>query len=87
MVYVPMAATFSRTGEDRVIEDVIYLAPTSLILHALEYDRKLVNAGRPEASHFLRLKSHGAQRGDGQSWYIKASSVALYVELLRNQPL
>lgn len=89
VVYVPMRLLGSGNGEaeSRVIVDVMYLAPSELALHALEHDKWLVKKRRGRESLFLLKKTHYSGGEQAWSWYIKKSSVRLYSELLRNQPV
>jgi hypothetical protein len=89
VIYVPMrlVGAGEGTAECRVIVDVMYLAPTELALHALEYDKWLVKRRRGDEALMLLLKTHYAGGNQAWSWYIKKASVRLYSELLRNQPV
>ncbi len=88
VIYVPMrSAGGVQAGQRREIVDVVYLAPTELVLHVLEHDRWLIKKGRGRQALFLRLKTQAATGKTGWSWYLKASAVSLYADVLRNQPL
>jgi hypothetical protein len=80
-------ASRAREREGRKVVDVVYLAPTPLILYVLENDKRLVRSGRGAAALFLRLKSHAFTGQKGLSWYLKARTLKLYAAVLQNQPV
>jgi hypothetical protein len=90
IIYTPMRVL--RPGghaaeESRDILDVVFLAPTELVLHVLERDRSLIRRGRGAEALFLRLKTRAPTGMTGWAWYLKAKAVSLYAAVLRNQPL
>lgn len=90
IIYIPMRVL--RPGsrpadESREILDVIFLAPTELVLHVLEQDRRLIRARRGAEALFLRLKTRAPTGQPGWAWYLKKNAVSLYAAVLRNQPL
>lgn len=90
IIYVPMRVlrpNVRAADESREILDVVFLAPTELVLHVLEQDRKLIRAGRGPSALFLRLKTRAPTGRSGWAWYLKANAVSLYAAVLRNQPL
>lgn len=90
IIYVPMRVLrpSSRAAEEsREILDVVFLAPTELVLHVLEHDRRLIRARRGADALFLRLKTRAPTGRSGWAWYLKANAVSLYAAILRNQPL
>ncbi len=90
IIYVPMRVLrpgAQAADESREILDVVFLAPTELVLHVLERDRWLIRRGRGAHALFLRLKTRAATGKPGLAWYIKANAVSLYAAVLRNQPL
>lgn len=84
---VELQASKARGREGRKVVDVVYLAPTALVLYVLENDQRLVRSARGAAALFLRLKSHAATGQKGLSWYLKARSLKLYAAVLQNQPV
>ncbi len=80
-------ASKTREREGRKVVDVVYLAPTPLVLHVLENDKRLVRTGRGADALFLRLKSHAFTGQKGLSWYLKAKTLKLYSAVLQNQPV
>lgn len=90
VIYVPMRIRPGRRGspESRVIADVMYLAPSELVVHVLEHDRRLVKRNRASEALFLRLKTHYSPNApQAWSWYLKSEAVRTYAEVLRNQPV
>jgi len=90
VAYVPMRVLSGggTSSESRQVLDVMYLAPSELIVHALEHDKRLVRRNRANEALFLRLKTHYAPSGaKAWSWYIKAQAVHMYAAALRNQPV
>lgn len=90
IIYVPMRVlrpSAHPAKESREILDAVFLAPTELVLHVLEHDRRLIRAGRGSAALFLRLKTRAPTGKSGWAWYLKANAVSLYAAVLKNQPL
>ena len=73
--------------EERIVDDVIYLAPPSIVVRALRWDVELLNRGRGDRPMFLTLKSHGTRASTNISYYVFRARLPDYVRLLQNQTL
>jgi len=71
------------------ISDVIYLAPSPLVLHILKADHRFLtgNPPQPDRAFFLKLKTHHDGRRRQYSYYIRRSRIDAYCAALLNQPI
>lgn len=78
----------SREEQVFRVDDVICLAPTRVVLHALEHDLAVLRGEQPGTPFFLKIKTHYNSGGPRRySYYIRASMIPRYVAVLQNQPI